>query len=88
MFAPYTASNIMDLAKCVSPILSDWLNKYIMMIDDTPVAASSPPYEFPNIIICDYYDTFEFIELVKQINIARYKYRNVVAARRMETIIV
>lgn len=74
-FVPYSSNNILDLAKLVSPVLSGWLRKYISFLtgEDSLEELGSEPLTLPNIIICDYYDTFDFIELIKQINIARYK---------------
>lgn len=73
-FVPFSANNILDLAKLVSPVLSDWLRNHISALEELgDYVVDSNVCELPNIVICDYYHTFDFVELIKQINIVRYK---------------
>jgi hypothetical protein len=65
-FVPYNSSNIADLSKLVSPHLCEWLQSHLTPQNDGETCT------LPNIVICDYYHTFDFVEIIKEINEVRF----------------
>jgi len=60
-FVPSYSNTIADLAKIVSPVLNDWLD---ICLSAGQVDRSC----LPNIIICDYYNSFDFIQQIVHMN--------------------